>query len=74
MQSHPPEARSYPLISLVACRHTVTCRLFLKLYLLYTVKARVDRTDQTTRIYTQEYVKVRENGRAYCFNGVKLCR
>ena len=30
--------------------------------------------DQTTRIYTQKYVKIRQNGCAYYFQGIKLCR
>jgi len=29
------------------------------------LKARIDHADQTTRIYTQECVKIRQNGRAY---------
>jgi hypothetical protein len=38
------------------------------------LKARVDRADQATRIYTQKYVKMDQNGRAYYFKGIKLCR
>jgi hypothetical protein len=38
------------------------------------LKACVDRADQATRIYTQPYVKIRQNGRAYYFKGTKLCR
>ena len=36
------------------------------------LKARVDRADQTTQTYTQKYVKIRQNGRAYYFKGIKL--
>lgn len=38
------------------------------------LRARVDRADQTMRIYTQKYVKMSQNGRAYYFKGIKLCR
>ena len=38
------------------------------------LKARVHRADHTTQIYTQKYVKIRRNGRAYYFKSIKLCR
>jgi len=36
------------------------------------LKARVDRVDQTTRIYTQQYAKICQNSRAYYFQGIKI--
>jgi len=38
------------------------------------LKARVDRADQTTRICTQKYVEMGQNGLAYYFKGIKLRR
>ena len=40
--------------------------------LAHPVGARVNRAGQTTQIYTQKRVKIRQNGRAY-FKGIKLC-
>ena len=36
------------------------------------LKTRVDRTDRTLQIYTQKYVKIRQDGRAHYFEGIKL--
>ena len=38
------------------------------------LKTRVDRTDRTLQIYTQKYVKIRQDGRAHYFESIKLCR
>jgi len=38
------------------------------------LKTHVDHADQTTRIYTQKYVKIRQNGCAYYFKGIKFRR
>ena len=38
------------------------------------LKARVDRADQTYADLCQKYVKIRQNGRAYYFKGIKLRR
>ena len=38
------------------------------------LKACVDRADQTTRIYTQKYAKIRQNSCAHYFKGIELCR
>ena len=59
------------------CQHHApapTSRALLVPYLYHIHLWRVDRAEQTTRIYAQKYIKIRQNGRAYYFKGIKLCR